>query len=114
MISLFFMSMVILASSSFKPVRATSTDLDLYCLDGVGGTWSWLESELASCLIVPLDVTGDDDNDDLSPGLDPKFNLLYRGKIFVLELSVLISNPKEDGYETVEANWEKIQLLSFG
>lgn len=70
-ISLFFMSMVIFASSSLSPERDTSTDFERYCLDGVGGTWSWLVSVRMSCRMVLLDVTGDDEREDLSPGLDP-------------------------------------------
>lgn len=74
MISLFLTSMVILASSSFKPVRETSTDFDRYCLVG---SCSWFGSGLVSCLTV----TGEVDSEDLSPGLEPGVNLLYRTKM---------------------------------
>lgn len=75
-ISLFFISMVILASSRLKPIKETSMDLDL-CGLCVTGTCSWLVSETTSGF-APLIVTGDDDLDECSPGLDPEFQWSFK------------------------------------
>lgn len=72
-ISFFFMSIVIFVSSNLSPVRDTSIDFERYCRDGVAGTWSRLVSEVQSVLLVDADMIGEEDIEDLSPGLEPFF-----------------------------------------
>lgn len=58
-----------IASSKFKLEIETSNDFDRSCLDGVAGIKCW--SVFVSCLIVFVDVAGEEETDDRSPGLDP-------------------------------------------